>query len=177
MTEKQKSNLKTAYKLVKDFCKLNGFKMPEIKIADSKNPKGSCGISYGRNKIAGWVKSCANIAENPGFSWSHPHYFVDRTVYGVLLHEVGHYVHNLLGNPKIPGGKKITSYEPDMYERFAETMKLFLSNPDLLRCYNKPRYNALIKLGLKPVIKTNWRKTLGENINSKYVEACLKRIA
>lgn len=176
MTDKQKLNIDEALGIIKQFCDNNGFDVPKIKIIDIKNKERACGLyNYKSKTITVFVKSCANVATNPGFAWSYPHYFVDRTVFGVLLHEFGHCIHQQLKWPKIPGGKRITSYEPNMEERFAETMKVFLSNPDLLKNYNEKRYNRLIELGLKPVIDKPWQEVL-KDANPKYIEACHKRL-
>ena len=111
-------------------------------------------------------------------SWSHPHYFTDRTIYGVLHHEFGHYVHELLGFPRIPAEKKITSYEPDGRERFAETIKLFLGNPDLLREYDPKRYEKLLALGLKPLHQKPWKEIMFEDgMSERFVKRANEKIA
>jgi hypothetical protein len=65
-----------------------------------------------------------------------------------------------------------------MDERFAETMKVFLTNPDLLKHYNPERYNYLtVKLKLKPVYTSDWKTQLElyGPINEKYIKACENR--
>lgn len=70
---------------------------------------------------------------------------------------------------------RITSYEPNHYERFAETIKLFMLNPDLLKQYNPKRYNEITSLGIIPVITTDWRTALGKDINPKFITAAEKK--
>ena len=144
------------------------------------SPDCNCGCYDDNNKtIYIWLKSCARETNTPGFSWSHRHYFADREPCGVLCHEFGHYLHDILTNDKLvlPKERKITSYEPNKWERFAGTIKLFILNPDLLRLYDPERYKVLtIKLGLKPIIHTNWKDTFGPDINEKFINACKKKL-
>lgn len=163
-------------KYIIKFCEANNIKTPKVhKTHIYKN----CGYYDYKNKsIYIDLSHCANEADNPGFCWSHRHYFVDREPCGVLCHELGHYLHDVLTDTKLtlPKERKITSYEPNKYERFAETIKLFILNPDLLNKYDPKRYDVLVnKLKLKPIITTDWKTTFGD-INEKYIKACEKRI-
>jgi hypothetical protein len=166
--------------LIKQFCELNNIPQPKIEL-DQDKPAKYCGTyNTSVNLIKVFPKACARPAINPVRSWSFPHYFVDKTVLGVICHEFGHYVHCYLGTPIMDKlGLQITGYEPNMYERFAETMKVFLTNPDLLKQYNPERYNYLtIELKLKPVYTSDWKTQLclyGE-VNEKYIKACENRI-
>ena len=166
--------------LIKQFCELNDIPQPKIELNPNKQ-SGYCGEYIPKTKlIKVFPNSCARPAINPVRSWSFPHYFVDRTVLGVICHEFGHYVHYHLGRPKMGKlGLQITKYEPNMDERFAETMKVFLTNPDLLKYYNPDRYNYLtIKLKLKPVYTSDWKTQLQHygSVNEKYIRACENRI-
>jgi hypothetical protein len=158
-----------------EFCEVNGITPPKTFVKDDYG--SPCGVFYYRSKtIRMHLKSCANAAVVPGrYCWSFPCYFVNRTPHGVLIHEFGHYVHDLLKYPKLPAEVPITSYEPNLDERFAETMKVFVCNPNLLEEANPQRYAALIKLGLKPSVKLSWREVLA-NAHPKYVTACENRI-
>lgn len=164
--------------IIEQFCGLNNIQMPKIHFVN-QSKYDDCGW-YSNKTIFIVPNACATPAINPGFKWSYPHYLIDRTILGVICHEFGHYVHEHLGFPKIDHwGCKITGYEPNMYERFAETMRIFLTNPDLLRQYNPQRYEFLVKkCGLRPVYRTHWRAQLnyyGE-VNPKYIAACENKI-
>lgn len=108
-----------------------------------------------------------------GRVWSWPCFRTDKTAVGVLAHEVGHYIQDLvrreeffaiatLRDPEMSpiklfhrfnslsvSEKSVTSYEPTYDEAFAEAMRLFITNPDLLRCGRPQRFAFLFKeLGL-----------------------------
>lgn len=178
---KKEELFKEGVNYVKEFCKVNDIKMPKIvtKPKDSYCP-GTCGLYDYKNKtIYIWIDKCSREIDNPGYAWSHRHYFADREPCGVVCHEFGHYLHHILTNFKLvlPKERKITSYEPDTWERFAETIKLFILNPDLLRLYDHKRYNVITKkLNLKPIIHTNWRDTFSVDINEKFIKACERKL-
>lgn len=178
MTITQEALKQEGLNILKQFCELNNMPMPKIHFVN-KSKYGGCG--WYENKVCYIVPSaCATPAVNPGFKWSYPHYLVDRTLLGVICHEFGHYVHECLKYPKIGRlGLKITGYEPNMDERFAETMKVFLTNPDLLKHYNPKRYDYLTKrLKLKPVYTADWKTQLNiyGPVNQKYITACENKI-
>lgn len=108
---------------------------------------------------------------NPGWSWTYPGYKADLTAYGVLAHENGHHIYfsiyHRIDKRKwrevLSSEAKVTSYEPNMSEAFAESLKLFSTNPDLLAQGRPLRYLFLTgELGLEPVIKEGWREVLSE---------------
>ena len=166
---------------VTEFCEVNNIEIPKIVVKDNKSYfPAPCGFYNPRNKtIYVCIEKCSYEVNNPGFRWSHRHYFVDREPCGVVCHEFGHYLHHILTNNKLtlPREKQISSYEPNKFERFAETIKLFMLNPDLLKVYDPKRYDALVnKLHLKPIIHTDWKTTFGENINKKFIAACESKL-
>lgn len=178
MTEKQHTRLLESAAVLKEFCELNN--IPKPKIAFYKSPYGECGYYKYRSKVICIDPSaCAREVANPAMrSWSHPHYFTDRTVYGVLHHEFGHYLHEYLKFPRIPKERQITSYEPNTDERFAESIKLFLGNPDLLRAYDPKRYAKLLALGLKPVIDKDWKTVMEEDgMSERFIKRAKEKIA
>jgi hypothetical protein len=56
--------------------------------------------------------------------------------------------------------KPITSYEPNLHESFAESMRLFILNPDLLEQGSKPRFDFLLNCGLRPSETRDFRQVL-----------------
>lgn len=166
--------------LVKTFCKINNIE--PISSINFKNIKKSdyTGMYW-------FVEKKIDIVENriikptkiPGYKWSYPGYKADKTIIGVLAHETGHHVDNCLNllkenEPKLDFiflCSKISSYEPDKREAFAETIRLFITNPDLLKIYSPERYIVLTEyFGFKPVITDKWDKVL-QYANEKYFNA------
>ena len=179
MTKQELFNEGVRY--VIEFCKVNNIKMPKIVAKDNKSYfPAPCGFYNSRNKtIYVCIEKCSYEVNNPGYRWSHRHYFADREPCGVVCHEFGHYLHHILTNCKLvlPRERKITSYEPNNNERFAETIKLFMLNPDLLKQYDPRRYDVIVNvLKLKPIIHTDWKTTFGDNINEKFINACKAKL-
>ena len=178
MTEKQHQRLTESAAVLKAFCELNKIPKPRIAFFNSRN--GDCGYYQWKSKVLCIdPNACAREITNPANRlWSHPHYFTDRTVYGVLHHEFGHYLHEYLKFPRLPKERQITSYEPNARERFAETIKLFLGNPDLLRAYDPERYDKLIQLGLKPVHNKTWQQVMRDDgMSPRFVKRAIEKIA
>lgn len=109
----------------------------------------------------------------PGFQWSFTGFKADLTAPGILAHETGHHVHNLL-NPRFGAQNviamirkcaanepRVSSYEPNAHETFAEAMRLFILNPELLREGRPIRWAMLTgDLNLKPLHAAPWRDVL-----------------
>lgn len=112
-----------------------------------------------------WPLSCSGVGV-AGRAWSFPGYKIDRTPCGVIAHEYGHAVDYFLGYPSNKRAWKnllscpVSGYEPNAAEAFAETMRIFISNPDLLKQARPGRYEFLMKLGLRNPIHTSWREVL-----------------
>lgn len=177
MTEHQHKRLLESALAMKAFCELN--RIPKPKIAFFKTRNGDCGYyNWHSGILCIDPDACAREVRNPAVrNWSHPHYFTDRTVYGVLHHEFGHYVHEFLNFPRLPKGKQITGYEPNNSERFAETIKLFLGNPTLLREYNPRRYAKLLSLGLKPLHEKDWKEVMREDgMSERFVKRASEKV-
>lgn len=135
----------------------SGFTVPVIKVNDNIRSKGV----YDRNgKKMIEVKLLTNrpATKNPGFSWSFPGWKADLTPIGVVTHEAGHHVYDTIGRPTLTGWSKeprVSTYEPNSNERFAEAVKLFMTNPDLLRVGRPTRYEFLSRY-LTPVVEGGW---------------------
>lgn len=108
------------------------------------------------------VRATAHPVERPHhMCWSWPAFKTDRTAVGVPCHETGHHVQYVMMKNRRWDRKwsilcnntpRITSYEPVPSEAFAETMRLFILNPELLRRYSPDRYNFInFALGLQPI--------------------------
>lgn len=121
-------------------------------------------------------------------SWSYPCWKTDRTAVGVVAHELGHHVSLYLSQKKLVDArhgevwatlikenkKRVTSYEPIPEEALAETMRLFILNPVLLKKGIPIRYKFLRSIGLKPSERRDWKEVL--NHHKDYITAGRKWI-
>ncbi len=113
--------------------------------------------------------------------WQAPGSFMDFTPVGVFCHEVGHHVDYVL-HPKaysrqngfqevVDNEDEVSSVEHNVLESFAEAIRLFITNPDLLRQGRPDRYEYLTKgMGLKPLHNLSWRTVL-RNAGKRVVSA------
>jgi hypothetical protein len=158
--QNKNENYEYGFKILSQFCQYNGIPVPNIKNTKSKNLYGY--YKWGSSTIWLNITRCRTPVNVPGYTWSYTGYKSDLTVAGVLAHECGHYIDDRLNKPSkqisrfVKGEKSVTSYEPDNYEVFAESMKLFILNPDLLRHGRPKRYEYITSLGLKPLILDSW---------------------
>jgi hypothetical protein len=179
-------------KLINSFCDFNSIPKPEINMNSKIYGYGQ--FTHRTNKIDFNLKKCKVPVKAPGYSWSYTGYKADLTVAGVIAHEVGHYIDFLKGNKKelfsvssrrnaaevlkvIIPEKSITSYSGngDQYhvlsETIAESMKLFILNPDLLREGRPLAYKLMTDVyGLKPVVHLSWQEVL-VNANEKLIKS------
>lgn len=134
-----------------------------------------------------WVSIDNSAASGRGNyrKWSFPGYKVDRTPFGVVCHEFGHFVWLRLvkGTERVDKWyeiwrrtPRVTSYEPVAAEAFAETIRLFLTNSDLLKMANPIRYAFLTRgLGLWPVVTENFaRVLLDRNVDPKILSSAIR---
>ena len=116
------------------------------------------------------LKKAARAVMRPGCSsWSFPCYKIDREPCGVVAHETGHHVNKVLGDPAgdslwastVRHSKAITSYEPNLDESMAETLRLYILNPDLLYHGSRKRFNFLFhQMKLKPSENRSFQEVL-----------------
>jgi hypothetical protein len=154
---------------------------PQLEISRDKNDRlsktiegfATCGF-YRNNVIHMSVPLCAN--PNQMYSW--PGYISDRTPYGVIQHELGHHVDQMMSGTNIyrtraggffsdrirekSGEKPITSYSPNNMEWFAEIFRLFVTNPFLLAMIRPRAYDALVDSGLNPTVDASNVEVLTE---------------
>lgn len=121
------------------------------------------------------VHKCAHLGVS-GSAWSFPGYKVDRTPYGVLIHELGHHFDFFLSKQfgalfswmvwDAAKEQALTNYvgtdsNPGTYykEWFAEQFRLFGTNPDLLRLL-RPKTHATLLRYFLPVELRPWHEVL-----------------
>lgn len=196
MTKREELYLK-GMEMIKQFAELNNIDISDIDFFVRYNkkecPKGfNRYINYSglciyktkhKNHYSIFInlpKSAYEANKPTAFNSNHVHWFVDRTPCGIVCHEFGHYLHDKLTDCKLvlPKEKQITSYEPDYHERFAESIKLFITNPDLLKQYDPKRYDVIVnKLNLKPITNKSYIDVFKEhNMHEIYYERAKKRI-
>ena len=124
---------------------------------------------YQNEKIYVSVHKSKLPAKTPGYSWSYPGYKADLTAFGIVAHETGHHISMSLelklsrcrNTILIDKEKPVTSYAPNEDEDFAETLKLFITNPDLLRLGRPLRWDYVTNsLGLYQVEHRSWEEVL-----------------
>lgn len=149
-----------------NFLNANHIVLPKIKL-DKALPRGCKGLYYYKpRRVEISAKACRHATKTPGFSWSYPGYTADLTPVGVIAHEFGHHVDNVLHVPTrikqlMAECRPVSSYEHDLAEVFAETLKLFITNPDLLRILSPIRHDIICnELMLEPTIHEPWHRVL-----------------
>lgn len=173
-----KSDVAEATKeLVYEMCELNRIKRPKIIIDEFASRDYGWFEPKTPESIFCNIRTCRPIAKTPGYDWSYPGYKVDITPAGIIAHEFGHYVswHKFSKDKKIAdaihdvmlsGERAITSYDhktSDPHETLAEMMRLFVTNPDLLRAGRPNRWSLMTRiLDYKPLIVSPWWKVLSE---------------
>lgn len=114
--------------------------IPEFRINLTNKPdsvSGGCGEFKPPNACWVVIPECASRGYSD-YRWR-----VNRTPHGVIIHEIGHYIHQILveynhtTNQEIrqifPPEDDITNYSDKNYrENFAESWRLFVTNKDLL---------------------------------------------
>jgi len=177
--------LNAGVELLERFCAANDIPAP-ILITDREDWPFSVCAFYRSGHIFINLKKCSGIGRG-GPAWSYPGHLVDRTPYGVLQHELGHYVDVRLSEVKAPyygshslkvmvesGEPGVTTYTHNHGEWWAEAFRVFVTNPDLLNRL-RPRTFDLIHARLKPVELRSWREVL-EDAPERTMSLCESRV-
>lgn len=181
--------------LAEKFLILNGITVPKVALRSLRpyltkgKPSGSygCGVysPFSRTVLVS-PEDCARVSPGLPMQWSFPGYTTDRTAMGVMAHEHGHYVDHALGYPsnlaewKGLRSEKISSYEPNGSEAFAESFRVFLLNPPLLKIVAPRRFEFLtVRLGLKPIFAAKDPLKLLKNrgASDKIIAAAVSKVA
>lgn len=165
------------------FCEANNITPPVV--LKNSNRFHHFGFWW-KNEIHINMKACPNPVKEPFRMWSYTGYKADRTVTGVIAHEMGHHVHfnsfkrdywvERFGTKEMQAAKyRVSGYEPVVNETIAESMRLFILNPDLLRVIAPPRFELFLELGLKPIVDLKWEEVL-MNAHPKMINSIKNRI-
>jgi hypothetical protein len=180
---------KSAVEYVEAFLDLNGvphvdeylWAPDDTKKPPGKNPWHDNGFYWFGTLFVNLRKSRTPV-KVPGFSWSYTGFKADLTAPGILAHETGHHVHFHMDKKHSPreflekikliagGETAVSGYEPNVFEVFAEAMRLFILNPELLKAGRPKRYELITALGLKPLHAAPWQDVL-KNAHPKLVKA------
>ena len=148
---------------------------------DGRTVGSGTGLYYDGYVFVNVPRTAAPVQHPVMRQWSWPGWKTDRTAIGVVAHEVGHYVeHRMQLDGKLTREnhreewfalckhERVSGYEPVPAEAWAETLRLFILNPALLRAACPRRYTFVDGCGLKAtprLLRKGWRKVLG---NSAY---------
>ena len=99
--------------------------------------------------------------------WSYPGYKVDRTVSGIAAHEFGHHCwyrsaacrNRSKWQSIVEHSKPVSGYEPTIGEAFAESMRIYIFNPDLLHKARPSRYDFIAQF-FPPLHNMQWQDVL-----------------
>lgn len=165
--------------MIDEFCSVNKLSPPKVLLNQkAKMPKYMRGYCTHRSLA---FSDGVRPAVNPGYSWSFTGYRADMTCAGIAAHELGHWFHirrrgSLQKFSELAvGAKRVSSYEPNTSEAFAETMRLYVLNPDLLRLASPVRFEAMAAVGAVQLHDAPWRDVLA-NAGQKRVTAVEKWI-
>ena len=120
---------------------------------------------YTNNKIYVQVSTATTPAKSRCRNWSYPGYKVDRTASGIVAHELGHHCQfaKRLNNSDwariVRQTQPVTGYEPNNDESWAESFRIFVWNPQLLKLARPIRYE-FISHYFKPLHNLRWQEVL-----------------
>lgn len=162
MNEQKRLMLGAGVEHAARFCLANSLMLPTVEIVPSGEWYFDVCAFYRPTYIRVCIERTACIGSS-GQQWSYPGYITDRTPYGVIAHEIGHHVDVTVSTVKRcywgdfsesvrleAREPRLTSYCPNDAEWFAEMMRLFITNPDLLRLI-RPRTFRILRDRFAPI--------------------------
>lgn len=174
----KESKEKLLYKgieLMEMFAEQNGIKIPKVFIISDNSD--FYGLFYPKNVIHVNMRQCRTAVRTPGYDWTFPGYVQDLTPFGILAHEFGHYISDILGKKFRKNFINIRRIEENVTstddrgldEKMAEAARLFITNPDLLKRGRPYRYE-IFRQFYEPVVRNRWRTVL-QNAHPKIISA------
>lgn len=175
-TESKHHLLAKGIELIQEFAEANHIAHPSI-IINTGIGDDYYGFIHLGNVIRINMKTCRSAVRNPGYDWTFPGYVTDFTPYGILAHEFGHYISDILGKDFRKNFINLQRHESnvslmddkDVDERMAEAARLFITNPDLLKKGRPMRYGFFADY-YSPIIKNRWT-TILKNAHPKILQA------
>lgn len=163
----QAQAIEQAKQLVLEFCDANKISRPKFCDRGFGTGPGRFGY-YRRDTIHYNSKRTRRPTKTPGFSWSFTGYKADLTAPGVIAHELGHHL-DWHRHVEHEDWARIVRHEPQIgsygatcvAEDIAESTRIFVLNPDLLRQGRPSRYAYFTEVaGLEPVVEELWHDVL-----------------
>lgn len=167
------------------------FEHNDIDLCPVRTTKRSCHYGfYGRHSgIVINLDLCRAPTKTPGYSWSYPCFKSDCTPIGVIAHEAGHHISatsklkrklEIIWAIVCDHEPYVTSYDGNHHDRyeesFAESVRLFILNPDLLRLGRPKRYDMLLtEFKLQPIETRDWAEVLSD-AHPKFLQAAINWI-
>lgn len=170
-TQTKRELYESGVAICSQFLVLNKLPLPaftEGPLPTARKPQGTYGCGhYLPSRHLVWVnaEACARPARGTPRAYSFPGNLTDRTPVGVVAHEIGHAIDYTLlkAHMGLSGmasasvdwvaavrGPKVSSYEPNFIEAFAESMRVFILNPSLLEWACPKRFQFItMNLGLE----------------------------
>lgn len=155
--------------LINEFSLLNDIPKVTVKVQEDSG-EGLKGYYYDNSStLYILLENCSRI--NPMYSF--PGFTSNATAQGVVVHEYGHYLTSGKFKPfkeSLKSVKKrinepcITSYCSNTKEWFAEQLKLFITNPELLKLIRPNTYKEFCKYW-KPLDKGTYMEVLSEFVD------------
>ena len=151
--------------LVNTFCEFNSLPPPRIEEA---NLRSTPGTQKGRQIKIDLGKCTGALFTQNTNRWSFPGHIMDSTPYGEVCRQFGYYLLHRFKRKdplfRMRGATKILGYERTEELAFAEAVRLYLTNSDLLHLVSDKRYWALrAGLRLKPIVDDPWNTVLEES--------------
>jgi hypothetical protein len=150
-----------------EFFTLNNIKVPKFELAYAGRwTKWARYGIYFKDTAHVNLKTTKKCVSAPGYSWTFTGFKADLTPAGVVCHECGHHLDKELKYISTKwknlcrGEEKVSSYEPNASESFAEASRLYILNPNLLKVGRPKRYSAFQHFGVQPTHDVSWREVL-----------------
>ena len=151
LSQRHKEELNKAVQdLANSKCSFD-YTTPDLILTDTMGAIPGCGLYRYPNSIYIIPDECAKR------NYSDYRWRVNRTLHGVIIHEYGHHFERMLYDEDIltesniknifKPKNDITNYSDVNYkENFAESFRVYITNPELLKAINKEKYNFFQKL-------------------------------
>jgi len=171
------------------FCRKNGLTQVATVLVNSKDWYFDCCAYYRKDTVTICLAKCGfPCGPTNSANWTWPGSVIDREPFGVLAHELGHHVDLCIGKVKdryssevsgmlrrASGEQPLTGYCPNDAEWFAEMMRLFITNSQLLKVVRPTTYSLFLERW-NPVSKKPWLDVLGSNCPARVINSIHSRI-
>jgi hypothetical protein len=179
------SNYEQGLAMCLKWLQLNRLSIPRFRI--TRMTRGHRGLySWKRpNTVFVNLKLAVTPPKTPGFRWSFTGYKADMTPAGICAHEVGHHANYERGWRKIQdlipadvyAEDDISGYVYNQSELIAESIKLFILNPNLLKIGRPAHWKFVTRtMRLKPLHDIPWQDVL-KFAHPKFIKAAQNWIA